>query len=81
MHETPIKVEVSVNAPLLKVWEYWTQPEHIVNWAFASDDWEAPTAENDVQVGGRFLTTMAAKDKSASFVFWCLHCGRTSDAS
>ena len=44
-------------------------PEHIVEWAFASVDWEAPYAENDVRVGGRFKTVMAAKDKSTSFDF------------
>jgi uncharacterized protein YndB with AHSA1/START domain len=51
------------------VWEVWTKPEHIVRWAFASDDWEAPAAENDLRTGGRFKTAMAAKDKSMSFDF------------
>lgn len=58
-----------INAPLSKVWEYWTAPAHITKWAFASDDWEAPYADNDVRVGGTFKTTMAAKDKSVSFDF------------
>lgn len=66
---TPIRVECVVQAPLEKVWECWTKPEHITKWAFASDDWEAPYAENDVRIGGVFKTTMAAKDKSASFDF------------
>jgi len=66
---TPIRVECVVQAPLERVWECWTKPEHITKWAFASDDWEAPYAENDVRVGGAFKTTMAAKDKSASFDF------------
>ncbi len=64
-----IIVESIVKAPIEKVWASWTKPEHIVNWAFASDDWEAPEAENDVRVGGRFKTVMAAKDKSTSFDF------------
>ncbi len=64
-----ISVEVFVKVPIEKVWECWTRPEHIVKWAFASDDWEAPAAENDVRVGGRFKTVMAAKDKSVSFDF------------
>jgi uncharacterized protein YndB with AHSA1/START domain len=38
-------------------------------WAFASDDWEAPAAENDLRVGGKFKTVMAAKDKSNGFDF------------
>jgi uncharacterized protein YndB with AHSA1/START domain len=67
MDKEPIVIEGIINAPLLKVWEYWNKPEHIVHWAFASDDWEAPAAENDLRVGGTFKTTMAAKDKSASF--------------
>lgn len=69
MNKNPITVETIVKAPIEKVWEYWTKPEHIVKWAFAQDDWEAPHAENDVQVGGKFKTTMAAKDKSARFDF------------
>jgi uncharacterized protein YndB with AHSA1/START domain len=66
---TPITIESTINAPIEKVWEFWTKPEHIVKWAFASDDWEAPAAENDVRTGGKFKTVMAAKDKSASFDF------------
>ena len=64
-----ITVETMVNAPIERVWEAWTAPEHIVQWAFASDDWEAPAAENDVREGGTFKTVMAAKDKSTSFEF------------
>ena len=66
---TKITVEVIIHASMEKVWEFWTKPKHIVNWAFASDDWEAPHAENDVHVGGKFKTVMAAKDKSAGFDF------------
>lgn len=69
MEKNTITVETIVNAPLHKVWEYWNTPEHIVHWAFASDDWEAPTAENDFREGGKFTTTMAAKNKSECFDF------------
>lgn len=65
-----VTVETIINAPLEKVWATWTEPNHIVKWCFASDDWEAPHAENDVRVGGKFKTVMAAKDKSTSFDFW-----------
>lgn len=68
-HQHTITVETTVHAPREKVWEVWTEPRHIVQWAFASADWEAPAAENDVQVGGKFKTVMAAKDKSTSFEF------------
>lgn len=65
----PITIETIINAPIAKVWECWNKPEHITGWAFASDDWEAPKAENDLREGGKFTTTMAAKDKSISFDF------------
>ncbi len=65
----PITITSDINAPVEKVWEYWNKPEHITKWAFASDDWEAPFAENDIKEGGKFKTTMAAKDKSTSFDF------------
>lgn len=58
-----------VNASLQKVWDCWTKPAHITKWAFASDDWEAPHAENDVRTGGTFLTRMQAKDGSTGFDF------------
>jgi uncharacterized protein YndB with AHSA1/START domain len=63
----PITITTTINAPVEKVWDMWTLPEHITNWAFASDTWEAPYADNDVTVNGRFKTTMSAKDGSASF--------------
>lgn len=64
-----ITIESTVQAPVAKVWEYWNEPEHIKQWAFASDDWHAPKSENDLRIGGTFSTTMAAKDGSFSFDF------------
>ena len=64
-----IVVETLVNKNIQTVWECWTMPEHIVNWNFASDDWHAPAAKNDLNVGGKFTFTMAAKDGSMSFEF------------
>ena len=64
-----ITIHTVVKASIAEVWECWNKPEHITGWAFASDDWEAPAAENDLRVAGKFKTTMAAKDKSESFDF------------
>lgn len=64
-----VTVEATVNAPVEKVWKYWSEPDHIKKWAFASDDWHAPKAENDLRKDGTFTTTMAAKDGSFSFEF------------
>ncbi len=69
MNNEPITIQTKVNALIAKAWEYWNEPEHITQWAFASDDWEAPSAENDLRVGGKFKTRMQAKDGSAGFDF------------
>lgn len=66
---SPITVETTVNKPIAQVWEFWTNPEEIVQWCFASPDWHCPYAENDIQTGGKFKSTMAAKDGSFSFDF------------
>jgi len=64
-----ITVETVVKAPIKKVWESWTLPQHITKWNQASDDWHTPYAENDPRTGGKFKSTMAAKDGSMSFDF------------
>ncbi len=64
-----ISVDTLVEAPIEKVWEYWTMPEYITKWCAASEDWHAPRAENDLREGGRFMTRMEAKDGSVGFDF------------
>jgi len=64
-----ITVETTVNAPVEKVWELWTKPEHITKWNNASDDWHTPQATNDLRVGGKFHSRMEAKDGSFGFDF------------
>ncbi|MFJ7828315.1 SRPBCC family protein [Psychrobacillus sp. NPDC096623] len=64
-----ITVEAIVQAPVEKVWEYWTEPEHITKWNNASEDWHTPHAENDLRAGGKFVTRMEAKDGSFGFDF------------
>lgn len=64
-----ITINATIQAPVEKVWTYWTEPEHIVKWNQASEDWHAPSAENDLREGGKFVTRMEAKDGSAGFDF------------
>lgn len=64
-----ITVQAKIKAPIAKVWELWTLPEHITKWNNASEDWHTPYAENDLKVGGKFKSTMAAKDGSMRFDF------------
>lgn len=62
-----ITVETLINAPIEKVWEFWTKPEHITKWNHASEDWHTTRAENDLRMGGKFLSRMEAKDGSFGF--------------
>lgn len=65
-----IMVNTTVNAPIEKVWKFWTEPNHIMKWNNASDDWHTITAENDLRNGGKFLSRMEAKDGSFGFDFY-----------
>ena len=64
-----ITVTITINLPIKKVWVLWNEVQHITKWYYASDDWHAPFAENDLKIGGKFKTTMAAKDGSFQFDF------------
>jgi uncharacterized protein YndB with AHSA1/START domain len=64
-----ITVEATVNAPVEKVWKIWNAPEHITQWAAASDDWHTTKSENDLREGGAFSSRMEAKDGSFGFDF------------
>ena len=67
--KTLLTVENTINAPVEKVWEYWTKPAHITKWNNASDDWHTPWAKNDLREGGSFSARMEAKDGSMGFDF------------
>ncbi len=67
--KTEITVETGINAPVEKVWQLWSLPEHITNWNNASDDWHTPWAKNDLKTGGKFTSRMEARDGSMGFEF------------
>jgi uncharacterized protein YndB with AHSA1/START domain len=73
MNATRITIEASVSANTKKVWEYWTKPEYITKWNFASDDWHCPRADNDLRVGGKLNSRMEAKDGSFGFDFEAIY--------
>lgn len=64
-----ITVKAKVKASVNKVWDLWSDPKHIVKWNAASEEWHTPRAENDLRVGGKFLSRMEAKDGSFGFDF------------
>jgi uncharacterized protein YndB with AHSA1/START domain len=66
---SPITIKATVNAPVDKVWQIWSEPDHITKWASPSEDWHTTRAENDLREGGNFLSRMEAKDGSFGFDF------------
>jgi uncharacterized protein YndB with AHSA1/START domain len=64
---TRITVTTMIARPVEFAWALWTDPAHITQWCAASDDWHCPAATNDLRTGGRFVTTMAARDGSMGF--------------
>ena len=69
MSATRVTIESTIAADKNKVWDYYTNPEHITKWNFAADDWQCPSAENDMRVGGKYAARMEAKDGSFGFDF------------
>lgn len=64
-----VTVKTTIEAPVEKVWEFWTEPEHIKKWKHASDDWHTTFALNELRPGGIFASRMEAKDRSMGFDF------------
>lgn len=69
MKENTITIDATIAGDIKKVWDYYTQPQHITNWNFASDEWHCPRAENELKAGGRYFARMEAKDGSFGFDF------------
>ena len=62
-----ITVTALVDAENAKVWEYYTNPEHITKWNFADPSWHCPSATNDLRPGGKYSARMEARDGSFGF--------------
>jgi uncharacterized protein YndB with AHSA1/START domain len=69
MSNSKITVQATINADAKKVWDYYTNPKHIIHWNFADPSWHCPSAENDMRIGGVYKARMEAKDGSYGFDF------------
>lgn len=69
MEKERITVKAAIASPVEQTWDYYTNPEHMVHWNFASDDWQCPSAESDLRTGGHFSARMEARDGSRGFDF------------
>jgi len=64
-----ITVETRIKADLNAVWAAYSNPEDIVRWNAAQDDWHTTRSTVDLREGGKFLSRMEAKDGSEGFDF------------
>ncbi len=56
--ELILRIERTFAAPVEKVFEAWTSEDVLRRWLHAMPDWETPTAEVDLRVGGRVRVVM-----------------------
>jgi uncharacterized protein YndB with AHSA1/START domain len=68
-----ITIRTSISAERKKAWDYYTLPEHITGWNFATDEWQCPAASNDLRPGGKYFARMEAKDGSFGFDFEAIY--------
>ena len=73
MAKSKIQIEATISTTLPKIWQYWTEPNHITKWNFATPDWCCPRASNDLRVGGKYSARMEAKDESFGFDFEAIY--------
>ena len=53
-----LRIERTFDAPIEDVFEAWTSEQVLRRWMHANPDWETPTAEVDLRVGGRVRVVM-----------------------
>ena len=62
-----IKIDITILAPVQKVWDFYKEPKHIVKWNFSNSFWHCPKAVNNLINGGNFDYRMEAKNKSFGY--------------
>ncbi len=68
-----IQIEATISTTLPNIWQYWTEPNHITKWNFATPEWCCPRASNDLRAGGKYSARMEAKDESFGFDFEAIY--------
>jgi uncharacterized protein YndB with AHSA1/START domain len=61
-----LRIERTFRAPIERVFDAWTDPEVMRRWLHAGADWETPTAEVELRVGGRIRVVMRNPEDGSS---------------
>ncbi|WP_327983977.1 SRPBCC domain-containing protein [Bergeyella porcorum] len=76
-----ITIKTQVKGDVQQVWNAYTNPQHIINWNFATPEWHCPATANDLRIGGEYFTRMEAKDGSFGFDFKAIYKELTPEQS
>jgi uncharacterized protein YndB with AHSA1/START domain len=57
-----VRIERTFDASAADVFDAWTSPEVMRRWLHCGPDWETPTAEVDLRLGGRVRVVMRMPD-------------------
>ena len=60
--EFELRIERTFDATAEEVFDAWTSPEVLRRWFHSEPDWDTPTAEVDLRVGGRVRVAMRETD-------------------
>ncbi len=68
--EAPFSLVINrtINAPRERVFEAWTNPEHLHRWWAARENYTAPIAEVDLRTGGSYRLGMQDPEREHPFV-------------
>jgi uncharacterized protein YndB with AHSA1/START domain len=64
-----VVIERTFDAPVARVWQLWTEPEHFAAW-YGPDGATTPIAEMDVRVGGKRLVCMEVQTPGGARRMW-----------
>lgn len=62
-----ITIETLIKSNIENTWDAYMNPERMIHWNFAGEDWHSPLATNDLSIGGKRYVRMEAKDGSFGF--------------
>jgi uncharacterized protein YndB with AHSA1/START domain len=62
-----LRIERTFDAPAQQVFDAWTSEEVLLHWWHADPDWDTPSAEVDLRVGGRLRIVMRNPDAGEEY--------------
>jgi uncharacterized protein YndB with AHSA1/START domain len=62
IHNNSIAIEATINAPIEKVWQAWTEADKVVKWFGSDPNGSGKAARLDVRPGGSFEVTFNNSD-------------------